>query len=77
VLEEYNSGDEEESVTSTAPLAPRVFKEKRPDFDAIMDEFLGGYKVLGKKMVKKTNGRSGGIAELDEIRRELGRAKIS
>ena len=77
MLREYNSGDEEESVTSTAPPAPRVFKEKRPDFDAIMDEFLGSYKVLGKKMVKKTNGVSGGMAELDEIRRELGRARIS
>lgn len=77
MLEEYNSGDEEESVTSTAPPASRGFKENRPDFDAIMDEFLGGYKVLGKKMVKKTNGVSGGMAELDAIRQELGRARIS
>jgi protein LTV1 len=76
-LEDYNSGDEEESVTSAAPPAPREFKEKRADFDAIMDEFLSGYKVLGKKMVKKTKGTNGGIAELDEIRRELGRARIS
>lgn len=42
-----------------------------------MDEFLGGYKVLGKKMVKTQKGTSGGIAELDQIRRELGRARIS
>jgi protein LTV1 len=76
-LEEYNSGDEEESVTSSAP-APKEFKEQRADFDSIMDEFLGGYKVLGKKMVKTTNGaKNGGMAELDEIRRELGRARIS
>jgi protein LTV1 len=61
-------------VASTAP-APKEFKEKRADFDAIMDEFLGGYKVLGKKMVK-TKGVKGGMAELDEIRRELGRTKI-
>jgi protein LTV1 len=60
---------------STTP-APQKFKEKRADFDAIMDEFLGGYKVLGKKMVK-TKGVTGGMAELDEIRRELGRTKIS
>lgn len=64
-------------MTSNASPAPKEFKEKRPDFDAIMDEFLGGYKVLGKKMVKKTNGVSGGMAELDEIRRQLGRARIS
>jgi hypothetical protein len=43
----------------------------------MMDEFLGGYKVLGKKIVKKTNGATGGMAELDEIRKELGRARIS
>lgn len=42
-----------------------------------MDDFLSGYKVSGKKMVKKTKGTSGGMAELDEIRRELGRARIS
>jgi protein LTV1 len=77
-LEAYNSGDEEESVTSAAPAqGNRQFKEERADFDAIMDEFLGGYKVLGKKMVKKTNGVSGGMAELDEVRKELGRARIS
>lgn len=64
-------------MTSAAPVPQKQFKEKRADFDAIMDEFLGGYKVLGKKMVKKTNGISGGMAELDEVRRELGRARIS
>jgi len=76
-LEEYNEDDDEEgSVTSAAP-APRQFKEQRADFDSIMDEFLGSYKVLGKKMVKKTKGVDGGMAELDEIRRQLGKARIS
>jgi len=77
-LEEYNSGDEEESVTSGVP-APKPFKETRADFNSIMDEFLNGYKVLGKKMVKKTGteGKSGGMAELDQIRRDLGKARIS
>jgi len=43
-----------------------------------MDEFLGQYKVRGKKMVKNASGaKSGGMAELDEIRRELGKARIS
>ena len=63
-------------MASTKP-PPKEFAEKRADFDAILDEFLGSYKVLGKKMVKKTKGATGGMAELDEIRRELGRAKIS
>jgi len=77
ILEEYNSGDEEESVTSAAPAPPKPFKENRADFNSIMDEFLTGYKVLGKKTVKKTNGKSGGMAELDQIRQDLGKARIS
>jgi hypothetical protein len=42
-----------------------------------MDEFLGSYKVLGKRMVKNTKGVTGGMAELDEIRQQLGKARIS
>ena len=75
-MEEYNSGDEEESVASNAP-ARVPFEANRPDFDSMMDDFLSGYKVLGKKVVKKTNGANGGMAELDGIRKELGRARIS
>jgi protein LTV1 len=73
-LEEYNEDDDVQSVTSTT--AARV-KETRGDFDAIMDEFLGSYKVLGKKMVKNTNGTSSGMAQLDEMRKQLGKARIS
>ena len=76
-MEEYNEdGDEDASVTSAAP-EPGKFKEQRADFDSIMDEFLGSYKVLGKKMVKKTKGVTGGMAELDEVRQQLGKARIS
>ena len=60
-----------------ASVPPKEVKTERADFNAMMDEFLGGYKVLGKKIVKKANGVNGGMAELDEIRRELGRARIS
>jgi len=77
ILEEYNSGDEDENLTSAAPAPPKSFKEKRADFNSIMDEFLSGYKVLGKKMIKETNGKGGGMAELDQIRRDLGKARIS
>jgi len=52
------------------------FKENK-QFDAIMDEFLGGYKILGKKMVKKSANGVSGMSELDDIRRELGKARIS
>jgi hypothetical protein len=75
-LERYNEDDESASVTSSVP-ATKSLKEQRADFDSIMDDFLGNYKVLGKKMVKKSKGVSGGMAELDEIRQQLGRARIS
>lgn len=66
------------SEAPSVTTAPKQFKETRADFGAIMDEFLGQYKVRGKKMVKNVSGaKSGGMAELDEIRRELGKARIS
>ncbi|KAL8942098.1 MAG: hypothetical protein Q9216_001864 [Gyalolechia sp. 2 TL-2023] len=45
----------------------------RSDFDNIMDEFLGGYSMSGKKRVKK-GGYQSGLEQLDEVRRELGPA---
>ena len=42
-----------------------------------MDEFLGGYEVLGKTMVKKSANGVSGMTELVDIRRELGKARIS
>ncbi|KAL8655858.1 MAG: hypothetical protein Q9210_000614 [Variospora velana] len=47
----------------------------RSDFDSIMDDFLGGYSMSGKKRVKK-GGYQSGIEQLDEVRRELGPAKF-
>ncbi|KAL9006936.1 MAG: hypothetical protein Q9188_000312 [Gyalolechia gomerana] len=47
----------------------------RSDFDSIMDEFLGGYSMSGKKRVKK-GGYQSGIEQLDEVRRELGPARF-
>jgi hypothetical protein len=47
------------------------------DFNAAMDEFLSGYKVLGKKDAKKNKAAKSGMAELDEIRQKLGKASIS
>ncbi|MCJ1485422.1 hypothetical protein MMC06_005596 [Schaereria dolodes] len=47
----------------------------REDFDNIMDEFLEGYSMSGKKRIKK-GGYQSGIEQLDEIRRELGRPKL-
>ncbi|KAI4108662.1 MAG: hypothetical protein LQ339_002178 [Xanthoria mediterranea] len=47
----------------------------RNDFDSIMDEFLGGYSMSGKKRVKK-GGYQSGLEQLDEVRRELGPARL-
>ena len=44
-------------------------------FEGIMDEFLGGYSMSGKKRVKK-GGYQGGLEQLDEVRRELGPARV-
>lgn len=47
----------------------------RSDFDGIMDDFLGGYSMSGKRRVKK-GGYQTGLEQLDEIRKGLGPAKV-
>ena len=47
----------------------------RSDFDSIMDDFLGGYSMSGKKRVKK-GGYQSGMEQLDEVRKELGPARF-
>jgi len=47
----------------------------RSDFDGIMDGFLGGYSMSGKRRVKK-GGYQTGLEQLDEIRKGLGPAKV-
>ena len=67
------SGRSWRTATSTKSLSESLAERK--DLDGMMDEFLGGFKVTGKRRVKK-EGKMGGIRELDEIRRELGPARI-
>jgi len=47
----------------------------RSDFDSIMDDFLGGYSMSGKKRVKK-GGYQSGMEQLDEVRKGLGPARV-
>lgn len=47
----------------------------RSDFDGIMDDFLGGYSMSGKKRVKK-GGHQSGLEQLDEVRKGLGPARL-
>ena len=48
---------------------------QRSDFDSIMDDFLGGYSMSGKKRVKK-GGYQSGMEQLDEVRKALGPARV-
>ena len=48
---------------------------QRSDFDSIMDDFLDGYSMSGKKRVKKGKYQSG-MEQLDEVRKGLGPAKV-
>ena len=59
-------------ISGTSSQAPPL----RSDFDGIMDEFLGGYSMSGKKRVKK-GGYQSGLEQLDEVRKGLGPARIN
>ncbi|MCJ1434130.1 hypothetical protein MMC27_003496 [Xylographa pallens] len=54
--------------STSSSQAPNLVMRK--DFDGIMDEFLGGYSMSGKRRVKK-GGYKSGMEQLDEIRQEL------
>jgi len=72
IEEEYNISDEDDGPDG--PVA-----ETRHDFDKILDDFLGGYTVTGARpsthRVRRGRYQSG-LDQLDEIRRDLGNAKI-
>ena len=59
------------NVSGTSSQAPSLVRE---DFDSIMDEFLGGYQVKGKRV--KKGGYQTGMEQLDEIRSGLGPARL-
>lgn len=63
-------------LSKPSSIASSQAPSLRSDFDGIMDEFLGGYSMSGKKRVKK-GGYQSGIEQLDEVRRELGPARFA
>ncbi len=69
------SGMSRVSGVSGLSTASSVQGPLRSDFDGIMDEFLGGYSMQGKRAVKKGRQQSG-LEQLEEIRRGLGPARI-
>jgi len=58
-------------LSTASSQAPQL----RSDFDNIMDDFLGGYSMSGKRRVKK-GGHQTGMEQLDEIRKGLGPARL-
>ncbi|KAI1376621.1 Low temperature viability protein [Hypoxylon crocopeplum] len=80
IEEQYNEDDFEDDDDGMASMSQvsttsSVTGPVRHDFDNILDDFLGGYSMHGKKQMKKGKWKSG-TAQLDEIRRELGPARI-
>ncbi|KAI1800994.1 Low temperature viability protein [Daldinia bambusicola] len=81
IEEQYNEDDFEDddedggASMSQISTASSVTGAVRGDFDNILDDFLGGYSMHGKKHVKKGHWKNG-TDQLDEIRRELGPAKL-
>jgi protein LTV1 len=63
------------SLASGLSVASSVRGATRNDFDGILDDFLGGYSMHGRRQIKKGGWKSG-PAQLDEIRRELGPARV-
>ncbi|MCJ1339370.1 hypothetical protein MMC09_004659 [Bachmanniomyces sp. S44760] len=65
-------------MTGTASVASSQAPSlvSRSDFDDIMDDFLGGYSMSGKKRLKKGKYQNG-MEQLDEIRRELKNPRLS
>ncbi|KAL9046781.1 MAG: hypothetical protein Q9214_000478 [Letrouitia sp. 1 TL-2023] len=63
------------SFASRDSMASSQPQSVRSDFDSIMDDFLGGYSMSGKKRVKKGQYQAG-MDQLEEIRNNLGPARI-
>jgi protein LTV1 len=61
------------SKISTTSKPPSTLRE---DFDQIIDGFLGDYSKVGRRRVRREKPQTG-LEQLDEIRKDLGPARIS
>jgi len=75
IEERYNEGMDDMASVSAASSTSSVQGPVRADFDSVMDDFLGNYSMSGKKHVKKGKYQSG-MEQLDEVRKQLGPARI-
>ncbi|KAI0094505.1 LTV-domain-containing protein [Irpex rosettiformis] len=71
---EYDSDEEEREEDSDTDSAPELITS-REDFDAMMNEFLDNYEIVGGKMKPVLAGNTA-VDKLDTIRKGLGEAKI-
>ncbi|KAF9502180.1 LTV-domain-containing protein [Pleurotus eryngii] len=75
VLKEYNENEEEddrsESESESDSSATPELITSRTDFDAMMDDFLDNYEVLGRKAKPKLEGDTG-AEKLNTLRQALG-----
>ena len=76
IEEQYNEDiDDDASVSVASSTASSVTGPVRGDFDSIMDDFLGNHSMSGKRNVKKGKYQSG-MEQLDEVRKQLGPARL-
>ncbi|KAF4585762.1 Protein LTV1 [Ophiocordyceps camponoti-floridani] len=75
--ERYNEDVEDDAASvSVVSTASSTKGPMRGDFDDILDNFLGNYRKSGRKRTSKKTKAQTGLEQLDEIRRELGPARI-
>ncbi len=75
IEEQYAEDEMDDGVSVTTASSIASQGPLRSDFDSIMDDFLSGYSMSGKKRLKK-GGFQSGIEQLDEVRQGLGPARI-
>lgn len=82
IEEEYNADEDLDDsasmfsgVSGMTDLSGQAPSLVRSDFDAICDDFLGCYRKAGRNNVRRGKPQTG-IEQLDDIRRELGPARI-
>ncbi|KAB5575448.1 Low temperature viability protein, partial [Coniochaeta sp. 2T2.1] len=74
IEEAYNAEDDDMQSVSAISSVSSVTGPTRSDFDGLLDDFLGQYSTFNKKYVRK--GWRTGTEQLDEIRKEMGPARI-
>ncbi|PHH74650.1 hypothetical protein CDD82_4834 [Ophiocordyceps australis] len=76
VYEKFNENLEDDMASvSAVSTASSVTGPLRSDFDGAIDDFLGNFTKPGKRTCKKSKAQTG-LQQLEEIRRDLGPARI-